>query len=233
MRHAPAHPHPRRSQTWRIPLPDFTLTSHGVRARLLVVESSAESAQSALAIAVLACQDSATGAFVGLLLRRRIDGEIGLRWPHSVPLNWMTRRPSPLSSWLSSKTVFSWMDNTAGQQHPQVRSRPCRAWASATIARDGGSDCHTRADLGLLVARSLSTCLLPFASFIPRPHLEHRFLSLFTLTDLTPTPVLLCFSSRVLMRGARDSCDPPPSLLFFALVSYACPVPWSRLTVNV
>ncbi|OJT06482.1 hypothetical protein TRAPUB_2641 [Trametes pubescens] len=81
MRHAPAHPHPRRSQTWRIPLPDFTLTSHGVRARLLVVESSAESAQSALAIAVLACQDTATGAFVGLLLRRRVDGEIGLRWP--------------------------------------------------------------------------------------------------------------------------------------------------------
>ncbi|OSC97330.1 HET-domain-containing protein [Trametes coccinea BRFM310] len=64
---------------WKIPLPDFIVTSHGVRARLLVVEASA--GQSNLAIAVLACKDRSTGSFVGLLLRRRVDSETGLRWP--------------------------------------------------------------------------------------------------------------------------------------------------------
>ncbi|KAI0774840.1 heterokaryon incompatibility protein-domain-containing protein [Trametes elegans] len=57
----------------RIPLPDFTVTTHGVRARLLVIESTVGT--STLAVAVLSCVDRSTGAFVGLLLRRRADGE--------------------------------------------------------------------------------------------------------------------------------------------------------------
>ncbi|KAI0664002.1 heterokaryon incompatibility protein-domain-containing protein [Cubamyces menziesii] len=66
-------------EPWKIPLPDFMVTSHGVRARLLVIESSA--GQSTLAIAVLACKDKSTGSFVGLLLRRRVDNETGLKYP--------------------------------------------------------------------------------------------------------------------------------------------------------
>ncbi|KAI0828022.1 heterokaryon incompatibility protein-domain-containing protein [Trametes gibbosa] len=68
-----------REKTWKIPLPDFTATSHGVRARLLIVESSA--GRTTLAIAVLACKDTANDSFVGLLLRRRVDNGIGLQWP--------------------------------------------------------------------------------------------------------------------------------------------------------
>ncbi|KAI8978322.1 heterokaryon incompatibility protein-domain-containing protein [Trametes punicea] len=64
---------------WNIPLPDFMVTSHGVRARLLVVESSA--GKSTLAIAILACKDASTSSFVGLLLRRRVDAETGIKWP--------------------------------------------------------------------------------------------------------------------------------------------------------
>ncbi|EIW59843.1 HET-domain-containing protein [Trametes versicolor FP-101664 SS1] len=77
----PKAAHPDHSHTWNIPLPDFTVTSHGVRAHLLVIESPAKLDQSTLAIVLLACQDTATGAFVGLLLRHRVDDEIGLRWP--------------------------------------------------------------------------------------------------------------------------------------------------------
>ncbi|KAI0645139.1 heterokaryon incompatibility protein-domain-containing protein [Trametes meyenii] len=56
---------------WNFALPDFMVTTHGMRARLLVIESSA--GQSVLAVAVLACKDTTTGSFVGLLLRRRAD----------------------------------------------------------------------------------------------------------------------------------------------------------------
>ncbi|KAI0669586.1 heterokaryon incompatibility protein-domain-containing protein [Trametes maxima] len=56
---------------WNFALPDFMVTTHGMRARLLVIESS--SGQSILAVAVLACKDTTTGSFVGLLLRRRAE----------------------------------------------------------------------------------------------------------------------------------------------------------------
>ncbi|KAH9855890.1 heterokaryon incompatibility protein-domain-containing protein [Lenzites betulinus] len=69
----------RPEKTWKIPLPDFTATSHGVRARQLIIESSA--GRTTLAIAVLACKDTATDSFVGLLLRRRADDDTGLEWP--------------------------------------------------------------------------------------------------------------------------------------------------------
>ncbi|KAI9067442.1 HET-domain-containing protein [Trametes sanguinea] len=68
-----------KDDPWKIPLPDFIVTSHGVRAELLVVEASA--GKSKLAIAVLACKDRSTGSFVGLLLRRRVDSETGIKWP--------------------------------------------------------------------------------------------------------------------------------------------------------
>ncbi|KAI0629459.1 heterokaryon incompatibility protein-domain-containing protein [Trametes polyzona] len=75
----PANVPKSRDVTGNIPLPDFMVTSHGVRARLLVVESAAR--RFTLAIAVLSCRDTATGAFIGLLLRRRVDRETGLKWP--------------------------------------------------------------------------------------------------------------------------------------------------------
>ncbi|OJT06472.1 hypothetical protein TRAPUB_2676 [Trametes pubescens] len=45
---------------------------------------------------MLACQDTATGAFVGLLLHRRVDSEIGLRYHVGVTVRgaqlWMRLR---------------------------------------------------------------------------------------------------------------------------------------------
>lgn len=55
-------------EPYSIAFPDFMMTSHGTRSRMLTVESS--SGSSVLAVAVLACRDESTGSYVGLLLRR-------------------------------------------------------------------------------------------------------------------------------------------------------------------
>ncbi|KAI0753203.1 HET-domain-containing protein [Daedaleopsis nitida] len=53
---------------YKIHLPDFSITSHGARSRMLVIESSL--GQSVLGVATLACRDESTGSCIGLLLRR-------------------------------------------------------------------------------------------------------------------------------------------------------------------
>ncbi|KAI0369072.1 HET-domain-containing protein [Pilatotrama ljubarskyi] len=62
-----------------IPLPDFTVTSHGIRSLLLVIQGSVD--ESSIAIAILACKDNSTGSYVGLLLRRRLDIQAKLQYP--------------------------------------------------------------------------------------------------------------------------------------------------------
>ena len=65
--------------SYAIHMPDFSLTSHGARSRMLVIESF--KGFSALAIAVLACRDTSTGSCVGLLLRRRRQKESSFKDP--------------------------------------------------------------------------------------------------------------------------------------------------------
>ncbi|PIL33652.1 hypothetical protein GSI_04275 [Ganoderma sinense ZZ0214-1] len=68
-----------KQPSYSIPLPDYTVTTAGVRSRMLVLESSKH--DFALAIAVLAVRDESTGSGVGLLLRRRRYRESKLKYP--------------------------------------------------------------------------------------------------------------------------------------------------------
>ncbi|CDO75958.1 hypothetical protein BN946_scf184888.g8 [Trametes cinnabarina] len=55
----------------RLPIPDFRVTSYGVRSDMLVLEASVH--KTSVIIAVLACKDASTNSFVGLLLQRSND----------------------------------------------------------------------------------------------------------------------------------------------------------------
>ncbi len=68
-----------RQASYSIPLPDFTVTTAGVRSRMLVLENTKQ--DFALAVAVLAVRDESTGSGIGLLLRRRRYKESKLRYP--------------------------------------------------------------------------------------------------------------------------------------------------------
>ena len=68
-----------KQPSYSIPLPDFTVTTAGVRTKMLVLESW--KGDSALAVAVLAVRDSTTSSIIGLLLRRRRYKESKLKDP--------------------------------------------------------------------------------------------------------------------------------------------------------
>ena len=55
------------------PIPEFTITSHGVRARLPVIDIPAQAPQQTLSIALLMCRISGTSLLVGLVLHRLQD----------------------------------------------------------------------------------------------------------------------------------------------------------------
>ncbi|KAI0767174.1 heterokaryon incompatibility protein-domain-containing protein [Fomes fomentarius] len=76
-----SHPSPKGNSPhkYSIHLPDFSITSHGARSRMLVIESQV--GYSVLAIAALACRDESTGSSVGLLLRRRRQKESSFKHP--------------------------------------------------------------------------------------------------------------------------------------------------------
>ncbi|KAI0359524.1 HET-domain-containing protein [Trametes cingulata] len=73
------HVHQAAEGSCGIPLADFTVTTHGIRSTLLIIESA--EGESSIAIAVLACKDASTGSFVGLLVRRRLDRQAKLQHP--------------------------------------------------------------------------------------------------------------------------------------------------------
>ncbi|KAI0767184.1 HET-domain-containing protein [Fomes fomentarius] len=64
---------------YSIHLPDISITSHGARSRMLVIESQV--GDLVVAIAALACRDESTGSSVGLILRRRRQKEKSFKYP--------------------------------------------------------------------------------------------------------------------------------------------------------
>ncbi|CDO74373.1 hypothetical protein BN946_scf184956.g2 [Trametes cinnabarina] len=146
---------------WKIPLPDFMVTSQGVRAELLVVEASA--GKSTLAIAVLACKDASTNSFIGLLLRRRIDSETGLKWPRYhvgitvcgmhpwmrlryrlSQVDWARHALSFNSSGISARWERLYISHRAPSRSPPLRVRSDTAfrfvfprWLAVELAKQG------------------------------------------------------------------------------------------------